>query len=45
LSRCLCEALAVQILTSDLRDETGVAWNMLRFELVSWTTNPCFTLR
>lgn len=42
LSRSLCEALAVQVFTLNLRNITRVAWDMLRFKLIGGSTNPCF---
>ena len=39
-SSCLREVLSVQIFTAYLRDESCVAWDVLGFKSICWSTDP-----
>ena len=38
-----CETFAIEIFTSNLRNESWVTWHMLWFKAISRPTNPCLT--
>ena len=40
LGRGFGETISEQVFTCNLGDETGVAWNMLSLEVVSWSSYP-----
>lgn len=39
----LGETLSVEIFTRDLRNVTSIAGNVLRFDVLGWTSNPVFS--
>jgi len=43
LGSCLCKALSVEVLTGNLRDKASVSWDVLRLEVIGWSSNPGFS--
>ena len=39
-SRRFCETFAIQVFRCNLGDEAGIAWDMLRFEVVGRASDP-----